>query len=59
MIERRELLYQERLNDDLEYLEMSITHTDVDDNPIPITFDLTLMLMDHHITNMYAPIIQD
>ena len=40
---RRELLYdimhQERINDDLEYLEMSITRTDVDDNPIPIAFD--------------------
>ena len=51
---RRELLYdiihQERLNDDLEYLEMSITHTDVDDNSIPNAFDLTLVLLDHHIT---------
>ena len=60
---RRELLYdivhQERLKDDLEYLEMSITRTDVDDNPIPITFDLTLMLLVHHITNTYSPIIQD
>ena len=60
---RRELLYdiihQECINDDLEYLEMSITHTDVDVNPIPITFDLTLMLLNHHITNTYSRNIQD
>ena len=40
-----DILHQERLNDDLEYLAMSITHTDVDDSPIPITFDETLMLL--------------
>ena len=38
---------------------MSVTHTDVDDNPIPITFDLTLMLLDHHKTNTYSHNIQD
>ena len=52
---RRELLYdiihQERLDEDLEHLEMAITHTNDDDNPIPITFDLTLMLLAHHIEN--------
>ena len=60
---RRELLYirhrTSRASRRLEYLEMSITHTDVDDNPIPITFDLTLILLVHHITNTYSPIIQD
>ena len=33
---------------------MAITHTDVDDTPIPITFDLTLMLLDHHIMHTYS-----
>ena len=60
-VRRRELLYdimhQERLNNDLEHLEMSITHTDIDDNPSPITFDLTLILLVHHITNTYSHII--
>ena len=50
---RRELLYgiihQERLDKDLEHLEVSITHTNDDDSAIPITFDLTLMLLAHHI----------
>ena len=50
---RRELQYdiihQERLDEDLENLEVAITHTNDDDNPIPITFDLTLMLLAHHI----------
>ena len=44
---RRELQYdiihQELLDEDLENLEVAITHADNDDNPIPITFDLTLM----------------
>ena len=39
---RRELLYdiihQERLDEDLENLEVAITHTNDDNNPIPITF---------------------
>ena len=38
---------------------MANTHTDDVDNPIPITFDLTLVLMVHQITNTYSPIIQD
>ena len=52
---RRELLcdiiHQECLDEELEHLEMAITHTNDDDNPIPITFDLTLMLLAHHIEN--------
>ena len=55
---RREVLYdiiqQERLDEDLEKLEVAIMHTDDDDNPIPITFDLTLMLLAHHIANTYS-----
>ena len=35
---------------------MSITHTDVDDHPISITFDLTLILL---ITNTYSRNIRD
>ena len=60
---RRELLYdiihQERLDEDLENLEVAITHTNDDDNPIPITFDLTLMLLAHHINNMYSRTIYE
>ena len=60
---RRELLYdiihQERLNEDLEHLELSTAHTDGNDNPIPITFDLTLMLLAHHIANTYSRTIYE
>ena len=52
-----DIIHQERLNKDLEHLEVSITHPDVDDNPIPTTFDLTLILLAHHITNTYSLII--
>ena len=59
---RREMLYdtihQECLNYDLVYSLMAITHADVDDNPIPITFDLTLMLLNHNIMHMYSRDIQ-
>ena len=54
-----DIIYQECLNDDLKHLEVSITHTDVDDNSISITFDLTLILLVHHITNTYSHTIQD
>ena len=58
---RRELLYdiirQERLLD--EDLEVAITYTDDDDNPIPIAFDLTLMLLAHHIKNTYSRTIHE
>ena len=47
------------INDDLEHLENAIMHTDVDDNPIPITFDLTLILLVQYITNTYSHTIQD
>ena len=60
---RRELLYdiihQERLDVDLENLEVAITHTDDGDNPIPITFDMTLMILAHHIANTYSRIIHE
>ena len=60
---RRELLYdiihQERLNEGLDHLEVSITHTDVNDNLIPITFDLTLILLAHHIENTYSRTIHE
>ena len=46
-----DIVHQERLCDDLDI--------DVDDNPIPITFNLTLILLVHHITKKYSPIIQD
>ena len=59
---RRELLYdiihQERLDEDLEHLEVAITNTN-DDNPIPITFDLTLMLLAHHIENTCSRTIHE
>ena len=59
---RRELLYdiihQERLDEDLEHLEVAITNTN-DDNPIPITFDLTLMLLAHHIKNTCSRTIHE
>ena len=47
------------LNEDLEKLEVAITQTDGDDNPIPITCDLTLMLLAHHIANTYSRTIHD
>ena len=53
------IIHQERLNEDLEHLEVSITHTDGDNNPIPITFDLTLMLLAPHIANTYSRTIHD
>ena len=60
---RKELLYdtvhQARLNEDLDQLEVSITHTDGDDNPIPITFDLTLTPLAHHIENTYSRTIYE
>ena len=60
---RRELLYdiihQERLDEDLENLEVAITHTNDDDNSIPITFDLTLILLAHHIENTYSRTIHE
>ena len=48
-----DIMHQEHLNEDLENLEVAITHTN-DHNPIPITFDLTLMLLAHHIENTYS-----
>ena len=33
---------------------MAITHTDLDDNPIPFTFYITFMLLDHHIMHSYS-----
>ena len=60
---RRELLYdiihQERINEDLDQLEVSITHTDGDDNPIPITFDLARTLLVYHIENTYSRTIHE
>ena len=60
---RRELLHdiihQERLNEDLDQLEVSITRTDGDDNPIPITFDPTCILLAHHIENTYSRTIHE
>ena len=56
---RKKSIHQERLNDDLEHLEMSITHTDVDDNLIPITFDLTLIPLARPMANTYSHTIQD
>ena len=37
---------------------MAIAHTDIDDYPIPITIDLTLMLLDYHIMHTYSRAIQ-
>ena len=60
---RRELLYniihQERLDEGLENLEVAITHTNDDDNPIPITFDVTMMLLAHHIKNTNSRTIHE
>ena len=60
---RRELLYdiihQERPDEDLEHLKVAVTHTNGDDNSIPITFDLTLMLLAHHIENTYSRTIHE
>ena len=60
---RRELLYdiihQERINEDLDQLEVSITHTDGYDNPIPITFDLAWIFLVYHIENTYSRTIQE
>ena len=42
-------MQQERLNCGLDYLEMAIAHTDVDDNPISITFDTAIMQLDAYI----------
>ena len=60
---RRELLYdiihQERLNEDLAQLEVTMTHTDGDDNPIPITFHLAWILLVYHIENTYSRAIHE
>ena len=49
-----DIIHQERLNCDLDYLEIAIMHTDIDDHLIPLTFNLMLMLLDHRIMHMYS-----
>ena len=60
---RRELLHdiihQGRINEDLDQLEVSITHSDGDDKSIPITFDLAWILLVYHIENTYSHTIQE